>query len=279
MTDVLIYADTTRSPAMRHEIPLAVPDPFLYVEHDGRRLVVVTSFERERLRPSRPTSRPCLRSSSGSTSSCAEARRPSRRCWRSFTRALSEIGVSSVGVPAQFPLELADRLRANGVDDQRRPRPVRGSTPEQERERDRRPPPRAARVRGRRSTSRARCCATPPVTAFSSTAASRSPCELIKAEMQQVFVSHGAIADEFIVAPGAQGAVGHDMGSGPIASGVSVVFDLWPRDRETAVLHRHDAHVRRRRRPGRDPRVPPALQGGARVHDRGCEAGRERARS
>jgi Xaa-Pro aminopeptidase len=53
--------------------------------------------------------------------------------------------------------------------------------------------------------------------------------------MQQVFVSCGAIADEFIVAHGAQGAVGHDMGSGSISAGESVVFDLWPRDTETAV--------------------------------------------
>ena len=59
--------------------------------------------------------------------------------------------------------------------------------------------------------------------------------ERIKAEMQQVFIAHGAIADEFIVASGAQGAVGHDMGSGPISAGVPVVFDLWPRDTETAV--------------------------------------------
>ncbi len=33
--DVLIYADTTRSPDLRHEVPLPVPDPFLYGEHDG----------------------------------------------------------------------------------------------------------------------------------------------------------------------------------------------------------------------------------------------------
>ena len=30
--DVLIYGDTERSPTMRHEIPLAIGDPFLYVD-------------------------------------------------------------------------------------------------------------------------------------------------------------------------------------------------------------------------------------------------------
>ena len=35
MTDVLIIGDTFRSPELRNEIPLAVPDPFVYLERDG----------------------------------------------------------------------------------------------------------------------------------------------------------------------------------------------------------------------------------------------------
>jgi hypothetical protein len=31
MTDVLIDADTLRSPELRHEVPLGLPDPFLHV--------------------------------------------------------------------------------------------------------------------------------------------------------------------------------------------------------------------------------------------------------
>ena len=41
------------------------------------------------------------------------------------------------------------------------------------------------------------------------------------------------LADEFIVAHGAQSAVGHNMGSGQIEAGEPIVIDLWPRDRET----------------------------------------------
>ena len=48
--DVLIYADTIRSPELRHEVPIAIPDPFLYVERDGERHVVLTSFEIDRVR-------------------------------------------------------------------------------------------------------------------------------------------------------------------------------------------------------------------------------------
>jgi len=49
---VLIYADTLRSPEMRHELPLPIPDPLLYVEHDGFRAVVASAFELQRDRKS-----------------------------------------------------------------------------------------------------------------------------------------------------------------------------------------------------------------------------------
>ena len=50
MPDVLIVADTIRSPELRHEVPLAVPDPFLYAEVGGKRSVVVSSLEAGRIR-------------------------------------------------------------------------------------------------------------------------------------------------------------------------------------------------------------------------------------
>ncbi len=49
MTDVLIYADTFRSPELRHEVPLGVPDPFLYAEKDGTKHIVIGSMEIPRL--------------------------------------------------------------------------------------------------------------------------------------------------------------------------------------------------------------------------------------
>ena len=59
-------------------------------------------------------------------------------------------------------------------------------------------------------------------------------CERIKLEVERAFGEHGAAAEEFIVSHGAQTAVGHDGGSGPIASDDVVLFDLFPRDRESA---------------------------------------------
>ena len=54
VADVLIYADSLRSPEMRHEVPVAIPDPFLYAERDGERHLVTSSFELDRIREVAP---------------------------------------------------------------------------------------------------------------------------------------------------------------------------------------------------------------------------------
>jgi Xaa-Pro aminopeptidase len=53
--------------------------------------------------------------------------------------------------------------------------------------------------------------------------------ELLEAAINAAFVEHGTSADEFIVSHGAQCAIGHEMGSGPIRPGEPIVIDLWPR--------------------------------------------------
>jgi Xaa-Pro aminopeptidase len=47
--DVLIYGDTQTSAAMRHEVPLTIGDPFLYLEADGRRVVLTSTLEESRI--------------------------------------------------------------------------------------------------------------------------------------------------------------------------------------------------------------------------------------
>ena len=49
MPNVLIYADSIRSPELRHEVPFSAPDPFIYVERNGSRHVYASSIELLRL--------------------------------------------------------------------------------------------------------------------------------------------------------------------------------------------------------------------------------------
>jgi Xaa-Pro aminopeptidase len=234
MTDVLIHADTARSPAMRHEVPLSIPDAFLYVEHDGRRHVVITAFERERLKAVAPDIEALPPEQFGIDELLRGGTPPVQATLEVYARALKEIGVTSAVVPAQFPLELADHLRANGVE----------VSVDRELFEDRRRSKNASEIAGLRRAQHACEAALDVARAMLRDSEGSGvlrhegeplTCERIKAAMQQVFVECGAVADEFIVAHGAQGAVGHDMGSGPISAGESIVFDLWPRDTETAV--------------------------------------------
>src|SRR5262249_33523874 len=144
-------------------------------------------------------------------------------------------GARRFTVPEAFPVWLADRLRADGVE----------LEVDQDLFDDRRRVKNEAQLAGLRRAQRAAEAAMDacrdllrraeiagddllldgePLTA-----------ERIKAAMNATFVAHDTTADEFIVAPGAQGAVGHDMGSGPIGAGVPLVVDIWPRDNASAV--------------------------------------------
>ena len=49
MPDVIIFGDTVRSAELRHEVPITVPDPFVYVERNGTRTAFVGSLEIPRL--------------------------------------------------------------------------------------------------------------------------------------------------------------------------------------------------------------------------------------
>jgi Xaa-Pro aminopeptidase len=234
MTDVLIHADTTRSPAMRHEVPLAVPDPFLYAEHDGRRFVVITAFERERLAAAAPDIEALPPEQFGIDELLRGGTPRDTAMLEVYTRACSELGVTDAAVPSRFPLELADHLRANGIT----LRVERDLF--ENRRRSKSPTEIAGLRRAQRAAEEALDLAREMLRdAYGDGVLQHEggplTSERIKAEMQQVFVERGAAADELIVAHGAQGAVGHDMGSGPISAGEAIVFDLWPRDTQTAI--------------------------------------------
>ena len=234
MPDVLIYGDTFRSPELRHEVPLGVPDPFLYAEKDGSKHIATSSMELPRLSALGLFE---LHSSEelGSDELIASGLSYPEVRTELAVRAALRLGVREAVVPETFPLWLADRLRAEGVElavdasffDERR----RVKT--------------TAEVDGIRRAQRAAEAAMDTARELLRRAEPNGEglvldgepltVERMKAAMNVTFAAHGTSADDFIVAPGAQGAVGHDMGSGAIAPGVPIVIDIWPRDNESFV--------------------------------------------
>jgi Xaa-Pro aminopeptidase len=233
MPDVLMYADTYRSPELRHEVPIGIPDAFLYAEQDGIKHIAIGAMEIPRLselklfelHPAEDYGLDELRGSGGlSTSEISK---------EIAVRAVKALGITSAVVPESFPLWFADRLRAEGVeltvdgtffDDRRRVKTEAELAGIRRAQRAAEAGMDAARDLLRRATGNGNGLVVDggPLTV-----------ERVKAAMSQAFAAHGTTADDFIVAPGPQGAVGHDMGSGPISAGVPIVIDIWPRDNES----------------------------------------------
>jgi Xaa-Pro aminopeptidase len=229
--DVLIYADTIRSPELRHEVPVAVPDAFLYFERNGSRAAMVGSFEVERLREAGIDAHPY--EEFGWDELVAKGTPREEVDLELALRAAKEWGISSAIVPSTFPLELADRLRANGVelavdrDFFLRRRRVKNDA---ELAGIRRAQKGADEAMG---AARELFRRADPYSGSVLLDGEPLTCERVKHEILRVLGEHGLSADDFIVSHGAQSAVGHDMGSGEIAADEPVVIDIWPRDRES----------------------------------------------
>jgi Xaa-Pro aminopeptidase len=232
MTDVLIVADTVRSPELRHEIPLAVPDAFAYLEVGGERHAVAPAMEIIRLREL-PNLNAHPLEEFGYDELVAAGLERELIYQEVRLRACQELGVASAVVPWSFPLETADHLRANGI--------------EVEVDRElfdlRRRVKNDFELEGIRRAQRA----TEEAMATVKEILHRSKVldgvldfggevvtsELLKARVGEIFNAHNCASDSMIISHGSQTAIGHDDGSGPIAPGEPVVVDLYPRDRES----------------------------------------------
>jgi Xaa-Pro aminopeptidase len=233
LTDVLVYADSIRSPEMRHEVPLAIPDAFLYAERNGTRHVVVSSFELDRITEVAPDLELLPAEEFGLDELYAQGLNRDEIELEIMLRAARRFGIDAATVPATFPLELADHLRANGIE-------VKA---DRELFAGRRRVKNEAELAGIRRAQRAAEAAMAAARELLRGAEPQNgtlvlegeplTCERLKVAVEQAFSDHGTFADEFIVSHGAQTAVGHDMGSGPIAPNEPICLDLFPRDRES----------------------------------------------
>ena len=228
--NVLIVGDTNRTPELRHEVPLGIPDPFFYAELDGRRVVVISAMEAMRVeglgiglevKPGEEFGVDELRRSGLDVHTYAN---------ELAVRIVHGLGVEKATVPRNFPLGIADVLRANGVeltvdqkffDDRRR----------------RKSPHELAGIRRAQKAAEAGMAAARDVLRHAersngglSVDGEPLTCELVKERVQAAFLASGAVSEEMIVSHGVQTAIGHDMGSGPIAPDDVVLLDLFPMD-------------------------------------------------
>ena len=233
MTDVIIWADTLRSPEMRHEVPVVVPDPFLYLERDGARHVVITPFEVERVQ-GHDGLQPHAHEEFGWDDLVRQGIPMEEVELGTAVRAVKELGVQKAVVPTTFPVELADRLRAEGIE----------ITPDRETFVQRRRVKSEAELEGIERAQRGAEAGMDAARELFRRAEEKDgsllldgeplTCERVKNAIQQAFTELNLLCEEFIVSHGAQTAIGHEMGFGEIKPNEPIVLDLWPRDRESS---------------------------------------------
>jgi Xaa-Pro aminopeptidase len=232
--DVLIYADTVRSPELRHEVPVSIPDRFLYAEKDGRRTVILHSLEIPRVREEAPELEIIPLEQLGADELFGSGKQGWEISLELAVRGCRELGIESAAVPATFPVGHADHLRANGIE----------LTVVRDLFNDRRRSKNETELRGIRNAQRA-CEAAldaareilrkaQPNEAGLEVDGEALTCERLKRVIEEVFADHDVEGGDMIVSHGSQTAVGHDSGSGQIAANEPIVFDLYPKDKETA---------------------------------------------
>jgi Xaa-Pro aminopeptidase len=232
--NVLIYADTVRSPELRHELPVGVPDPFLYAEVDGVRHVVVSQMEIPRLAALGIPLELHPPEDLGYDDLVAKGLDYHEIRLEISARFCEAHGVTEATVPDTFPLAQAERLREAGVT----LRVDRDFFAERRRSKT------PAELEGIRRAQRAADAGMAAAAELIGRASASNgvavvdgeplTSERIKQAIALAFLANGATSDEYIVAHGPQSAIGHHMGTGPIAPGEPIVIDIWPRDNESA---------------------------------------------
>jgi Xaa-Pro aminopeptidase len=228
---LLFYGDTERSAALRHELPLAIGDPLLFGIVDGRRHVLTSIIERERIAAVVPDAElhelgelgfhELLESGISSTELELEL----------ASRAAARMGVSEAIVDPEFPLLVADRLRADGI----------SLTADAETFEARRRVKSAAELEGIRRAQRAAEAGMASAAGLLRRSVADDggtltvdgdvlTAEALRAALRAACASQGAPAPPEVIVASVRQGFGHEAGSGPLPTGLPIQVDIWPRD-------------------------------------------------
>ena len=230
--NVLIYGDTETSPALRHEVPVPIGDAFLYLESDGRRALLTNALEEKRIARAVPDVERLLIDEFGRDELIAADVPLWKIGLEVSARAVAAMGIRKAAVPLNFPMALADRLRADGVE----------LTADWELFAERRRHKTDTEMAGIRRAAVAAAAAMGEAATILREASIRGQelwhggerltAETVRARIRDVCARAGAAAPpDIIVKPmGPDPSIGHDPGSGPLPAHTPILIDLWPRD-------------------------------------------------
>jgi Xaa-Pro aminopeptidase len=230
MNALLFYGDTERSPAMRHELPVTIGDPFLLGIVDGRLHVMASGLERTRIEAAAPDAvihdydelgfRELLESGISRHELELEL----------ASRAAAAMGVRAAIADPDMPVAVADRLRADGIvlnlDDEA----IAGR-------RRVKSAPELAGTRRAQVAAEAGMSAAAALLRRSDRDGDRLEldgevltAETVRAAVRDACQAHAAPTPPDIIVSSPWSGFGHDPGSGPLPADLPIVIDLWPRD-------------------------------------------------
>jgi Xaa-Pro aminopeptidase len=236
MGTVLLYGDTLRYPAIRHEIPLEIIGSLLFVARDGDSFVLTSSLERARITEVLPRAQVLTFEELGFFELVESGMAEDEADLETVVRALRTWGVDDAVVAGDLPVAIADGLRGAGI----------GITVDARTVDDRRRVKTLAELDGIRRAQRAAEAGMAtaeqlirgadrnggrlhhdgrPLTAEAVRAAIRAACAAAGAPVPRDIIVASALSE--------LAGVGHDPGSGPLPADLPITVDLWPRDEQS----------------------------------------------
>lgn len=239
MTTFLLVADAQTNAEMRHEVGEPIMDDLIFIEHEGKRIVIGSVLEEATFAHREDVVDEFWNVHSlGAEELLKDDSFPEGFLMAELAvRALNRVGTRTAVVPSSFRLLEADYLRAKGIDlwvDQdawalRRRRKAPWELEGAER---------AQRAADTAMLSAARMLrdAEPMNGGLLRFEGEVLTAEWIREAMSAELLTQGAESEEIIVHSGDACLNGHEIGSGPILPDQSVIIDCFPRDRRTGVF-------------------------------------------
>ena len=228
----LIVAASDHDPDMLYATKFFVPDPFIFLEQDGKRTIVLSDLEIDRARKQAKADEIV------SFSRVERELQGTRKKTPPFEKVMSHFlrtrSVRSAVVPGNFPLGYAEELRTQKI----RVRATNGLFwPEREAKSDEEIEliGRALRITetGLRRAIEILKASKPGAGKRLRWGGKTLTSEMLRAEIDSTILRAGGVPNGTIVAGGDQACDPHERGSGPLFANSLIILDVFPRDAKT----------------------------------------------
>ena len=215
---------------MRHEVPLEILDPFLFVARDDEKLVLTNTLEAQRITRVLPEAELLVADELGFFDLVQQGTSYDEAELTTVVRALRAWGVDRAVVARDLPVAVADWIRAAGIAID-----VDGRTVEARR-RVKAPAELAGIRRAQRAAESGMAAAEKLIREAKRDGGRLNQggepltAEEVRAAIRTACAAAGAPAPPDIMVVSALSGGGHDPGWGPLPADLPITIDLWPRD-------------------------------------------------